>query len=149
MNRINILIIVLIVASSFGKPETLFSEEFNDSHTGIFSNLKRDIKTGDMSGIELFVMHSNSGYYLTYQCAAGEIAPPVLLPAKIEKSNIEFKIPNDFKFFCNFGTFKGTIDMSGIKGRFSNNEEFIFLIRKQSYWQNNKREVNSTSKSTT
>lgn len=135
MNRRIISIIVLLLVFYLGKSVALWSEEFDLHHTGVFSNLSRDSETGDISGIEIFIMHSNNGYYLTYQCAAGEIATPVLVPARISKSNIEFTIPDEFKFFCNFGKFRGTIDKNGIKGRFMNSEEYIFLERKKSFWQ--------------
>jgi hypothetical protein len=101
--------------------------------TGIFTTLTSDRETGDISGTEIFVMHSNMGYYVTYQCAAGEVSEPVLLKAKIVGSVIQFSVPESFKYFCDYGDFQGIIKSNGIEGVFQQTNRKVFLRRKESF----------------
>ena len=134
MNKIFIPSLILAIYLVV-QPIVLGSEEVGNHSTGVFSNLYVDRESGDLSGMEIFIMHSNKGYYLTYQCAAGEIAEPVLVKGKITGSVIEFTIPDTFKYFCDFGDFRGIISRNGIRGKFINSNKSVFLKRKESFWQ--------------
>lgn len=103
--------------------------------TGIFTTLTSDRETGDISGTEIFVMYSNRGYYVTYQCAAGEVSEPVLLKATIAGSVIQFRVPESFKYFCDYGDFRGIIKSNGIEGVFQQTNQKVFLRRKESFSQ--------------
>jgi len=98
--------------------------------SGIYGKIEHDQKTGDYSGTTVHVMQSNAGFYVTYRCASGEIAPPVLLSAKVEKQKIYFVVPDSFKFFCNFGKFEGGISGNEIIGRFTDGSKEELVLKK-------------------
>lgn len=106
-----------------------------DHPTGIYSNLRYDRDSGDLSGMEIFIINSNKGYFATYQCAAGEAAKPVLLPVNIHGKSIELVVPDSFKYFCDIGRFTGVINEKGIRGKFEITNKEVFLKRSKSYWQ--------------
>jgi hypothetical protein len=99
--------------------------------TGIYGQIVQDQKTGDYSGLSLYVMPSNVGFYVTFRCAAGEIAPPALLKAHIDQGKIRFVVPDTYKFFCSAGTFEGSISDSEIVGRFATGSKNEYVLKKQ------------------
>ena len=60
MKRKIISLIVSLLIYFMGQPAYVLSKELGDYQTGIFSDLKSDNRTGDISGAEIFIMHSKT-----------------------------------------------------------------------------------------
>jgi hypothetical protein len=109
------------------------------SITGIYSNMDFNEEGGDVLGIEVFLVYTSKGYYVVFQSSAGEPTVPIVVRAKINKSKIEFSLPQSSKNYS--GRFLGKITPSEIKGSFEleqigpHGEKEIILKRKKSYWQ--------------
>jgi len=93
--------------------------------------------TEDVTGVEIFLVFSRSGYYAVMQCAEGAPGVPVVLPVKVAGNLLEIEAPlrkeNDSG--CPASKFLGTIEEAGLKGSFEGTEWPGFLKRGGSYWQ--------------
>ena len=98
--------------------------------SGVYGKIERDQKSGDFTGTTFHIMRSNAGFFVAYRCASGEIAPPVLLKAVVEKQKISFVVPDSFKFFCHFGKFEGTFSDSALIGRFTDGSKKELVLKK-------------------
>lgn len=96
------------------------------------SNMAYNREGGDVLGIEVFIVHSNRGYFAVYQSSEGEPAPPVVIPVKLTGTSVSFEVPPSVDAR---GNFTGTIDAKGLAGSFSGSGEKVRLERKASYWQ--------------
>lgn len=104
--------------------------------TGIFSSLKYGAESGDVGGMEIFIMLvGTSEYRATVQIAEGVPGEPSLVPVTVTGNTIEFSFPEGSDLAKGLGTFRGTITAAGLNGKFQLSEEKVFLKRKASYWQ--------------
>jgi len=101
--------------------------------TGIFSTMHYNRSSGDVSGVEVFIMFTNDGYRASVQVAEGVPAVPMLVTVKITGTRLMFDVPYDGLVL----RFEGNIRQDGITGRFGqvDSQEPITLKRGQSYWQ--------------
>ncbi len=100
--------------------------------TGMFSDMEYSQESGDVIGIEVFLVYSNRGYFAVYQASEGEPSVPVVISAKVDGSSVSFQVPPEID---SRGSFNGTIGNSELTGRFSGNGQVVHLKRKSSYWQ--------------
>jgi hypothetical protein len=101
--------------------------------TGLYSNMRHSPESGDVGGMEVFVVYSGEGYFAVVQLAEGVPSPPVVAKAKVEGARIEFTLPAGGAQGAS--KFAGTISAGGLTGRFEGDAKPTFLRRKQSYWQ--------------
>ena len=104
-----------------------------ERQTGVYTNMRVSSATGDIGGIEIFVLGSNRGYHVLVQMAEGAPSTPVLAPAQIRDGAILFEMARDSRL-RGLGAFEGTIGSGRLQGRFSNGFA-VDLERGQSYWQ--------------
>lgn len=94
-------------------------------------------ESGDVVGIEIFVVYSRTGYHAVFQASEGE-PEPVVAAATIERARIAFHLPPGAGYS---GVFRGEIRNGELTGAFeggqtgSHGEERIRLERGSSYWQ--------------
>lgn len=106
--------------------------------TGMYSDMSFHQESGDVSGIEVFVVLTSRGYFVIFQSSEGEPAVPVVAPAKIEGKSIEFDLPPECAYA---GKFRGTLTEEGITGNFPSGRlgpdgsSVIRLKKGKSYWQ--------------
>ena len=106
--------------------------------TGMYTDMRYQEQTGDILGVEVFLVFSRSGYQIVFQDAEGSPSIPIVVSATVEKNRIEFDLPERGGYS---GKFSGTIGPRGIVGRFLSGQENSFgkktfeLRRKPSYWQ--------------
>lgn len=106
--------------------------------TGIYSDMSIHEESGDLLGIEVFVVLSTKGYSVVFQSSEGWPAVPVVAPAKIEGDTIAFDLPPHCAYA---GRFTGTVTEEGITGTFSegrlgrDGNKIIRLKKGKSYWQ--------------
>jgi hypothetical protein len=103
--------------------------------TGIYSDMCYNTESGDVVGMEIYLVYSKAGYYVIYQASEGEPSVPVIVKATIGDSTIEFQIPEGVPFS---GDFQGRITSYGIEGRiagYSGYASKLRLKRQLSYWQ--------------
>lgn len=99
--------------------------------TGFFSNMEYFDETGDVVGMEVFILYSSGGYWVLFQDAQGAPAAPVLVKAAITGDALEFTLPAS----AGLGSFKGQVTASALVGKFSGMQKAIRLPRAKSYWQ--------------
>jgi hypothetical protein len=103
------------------------------SVTGIYSDLSYHAATGDLVGMEVFVVAGPGGYYATVQCAGGEPAQPVVVPVRVHAAQLAFTLaPGQPE--CGTG-FSGTVSTAGLRGRFVGAPARRWLPRTRRYWQ--------------
>lgn len=102
--------------------------------TGIYSNLEYITQSGDVIGIEIFVVYSRKGYQVVFQDSEGEPSVPVVIPASVSPKRILFEIPKDVGSSYT-GKFNGVFYEDKIVGSFEGLKDEIILIRRSSYWQ--------------
>jgi hypothetical protein len=106
--------------------------------TGIYTDMRMHSQTGDVVGVEIFLVFSRSGYQVIFQDAEGSPSVPVVVPATIDADRIEFSLPERSGYS---GKFVGTIRASTITGEFANGQlssvgkKTFVLKRRKSYWQ--------------
>jgi hypothetical protein len=95
--------------------------------------------TGDIGGIEIFVLYSRQGYYALVQFAEGSPDDPILVKATISGSAIDFDLPMGEE---RQERFHGTFTAKGLIGRFESGlpdptslKSTFLLKRTRSYWQ--------------
>jgi len=105
--------------------------------TGLYSNMK--FGTEDVTGVEIYVVYSlaqsREAYWAIVQCAEGVPGKPLVAKLAVNKSNIQFVVPEDRETLCPSGTFTGTVFAKGLKGKFERMDWPGFLPRKKGYWQ--------------
>jgi len=105
--------------------------------TGTFGRLQYHKESGDLSGLEVFVMHGLSGYVAVVQIAEGAPADPVVVPIKLEGPVVSFELKSGAETL----RYRGTVRDDGLYGKFHNGafsgreDGFFLLKRGRSYWQ--------------
>src|SRR5438552_13400238 len=61
--------------------------------TGLFGKLQYHKESGDVNGLEVFVMYSRRGYVATIQVAEGEPDVPRVVDVSLIGNNISFAFP--------------------------------------------------------
>jgi hypothetical protein len=98
-------------------------------NTGIFSSLRYDEQTGDLLGMEVFLFPDHA----LVQCAGGGLPASALVADKVDGTRVSFTLPEGLP---ECGTrFEGTLSAGGLRGRFTEQREAVWLPRKKSYWQ--------------
>jgi hypothetical protein len=106
--------------------------------TGVYSDMRFAQDSGDILGIEIFVMFSRSGYWVVFQDAEGSPSEPIVVKAKISNDEISFSLPHRNGYSGNFkGHIKGRFLVGQFEmGQLSDSHSAKFkLKRKNSYWQ--------------
>jgi len=106
--------------------------------TGIYSNMAFNEESGDVSGIEIFVVYSREGFQAVFQDAEGSPSVPVVVPAIIKGSEISFELPERNGYS---GKFLGRVTKGQLEGHFltgavgKEGKPEIVLKKSRSYWQ--------------
>jgi len=93
--------------------------------------------SGDVAGLEVFVVYTREGYAAVVQVAQGVPNTPVVVPVKLNDSTVAFTMPLGGRQL----RFEGKIDRDGLVGKFDNGafsdrqDGRIMLKRTRSYWQ--------------
>ena len=93
--------------------------------TGTFSNMFYDKNTGDVSGYEVVIKKSDSGYSGTYRFAEGEPTQSVSIKPVIDGEMVSFTFEFPFKGIYGDpykGQFIGFFSEKGVSGTMTDNE---------------------------
>jgi hypothetical protein len=106
--------------------------------TGIFTNMRYNAESGDLTGIELFITRSDDGYHVQFQATANGALSPVLVSAEVNPPYVEFVLPKTPHSYS--GRFKGKFTARGLQGQFEGGQlvdgkKDFLLKRTKSYWQ--------------
>jgi hypothetical protein len=106
--------------------------------TGIYSDMSFNRESGDLSGVEIFILYTRDGPMVYFQDAEGSPNTPVVVPASFKGSTLAFILPERRGYS---GKFIGTLVGDRLMGRFDSGQisktgkvDFI-LKRGLSYWQ--------------
>ena len=83
--------------------------------------------SGDVSGMEVWIVYGLKGYYAVVQVAEGMPQTPVVVAAEVDGSVIRFVYPSENM------RFEGHVTNAGLVGTFGPGR--VVLRRKKSYWQ--------------
>ncbi len=104
--------------------------------TGVFTTMRHFPDSGDVGGIEIFIVAASSAEILRYfafvQLAEGVPLPPVLVEATVIREEVRFVVPDTV---AGAGTFVGRVTEKGLVGTFSGTLGHVELPRGRSYWQ--------------
>lgn len=130
----------LVLLSLLAIAVTVEGQARTASPTGLFGRLQYNRESGDVGGLEVFVVYGRSGYVAVIQSAEGVPEDPVVVPVVMNRTRtaLTFEWP-----MRNGRTLKyqGSIRPDGLYGRFENGEfsdrdDGYFLLRRgRSYWQ--------------
>ena len=123
---------LLLLVALFFSNHAVALEPAPPKITGLFSDMTFHSDTGDVLGMEVFLVYSNRGYIAIYQSSEGEPSVPIVLPAKVNGNAVSFQIPPEVD---GRGSFVGTVSNNELVGSFSGNGQRVHLKRKPSYWQ--------------
>ena len=122
----------LLLASSIALLGNAYAVE--PKVTGIFSSM--NLGAEDVTGVEVFIVYSNSGYYAHVQCAEGAISRPIVVPVNVSGNRIEFNVPKSVssnEFSCPAGRFTGRIIKDTLEGHFAGTDWPHALNRRRIY----------------
>ena len=103
--------------------------------TGIFSTLRVSEQSGDIVGVELMVLGSSSGVSVVVQGSEGAPGTPLVLPAALRGSVVQFDVPPSCACGMLQGTYRAEIDEGGITLAGPSGGGARFLPRGDSFWQ--------------
>ncbi|MFC7301086.1 hypothetical protein [Cognatiluteimonas weifangensis] len=103
--------------------------------TGTYSGFEYIAEAGDVVGVEITIVYSDSGYFALVQCAEGSPGAPSLVPATVDVSTVSFSLPPQADSDCPATQFQGTISKRGLTGTFKDTNWPGLLKRRHSYWQ--------------
>jgi hypothetical protein len=103
--------------------------------TGIFSTLRVSERSGDVEGVEVFVVGGGLGLSVVVQGSEGAPGVPLVLNPQIRGNEIEFQVPRSCPCGLQEGRYRGTVTSSGITLNGPANFGQRFLPRGDSYWQ--------------
>lgn len=125
-----------LIAASVGPA---FAADKTPQITGIYSDLRRNAETDDLSGTEIIIVGRAPQYYVLHQFWEGSALPPALVPASIDGNKISFTVPAP-SGEC--GYYEATVTARGLEGfctiphPFGDSKGYFFqLPRKKSYWE--------------
>jgi hypothetical protein len=126
--------LLILAASAHAKSEI--------SLTGTFSSLRFNTEGRDLRGVELKIVPTRTGYQGALQIAEGGPSEMMVVDVAVRRHNtIRFDIPASYPFYGG-GTFEGTLDSTGITGRFTFRAvtgDLERLVRGRSYWDTPRR----------
>jgi hypothetical protein len=105
---------------------------------GIYSDLRYDKATDDISGTEIFIVPAAGGYTAFVQFAEGEPGVALAVPVNVSRDRISFTVPEPSG---GAGVYDGRISATEFVGTVTTtnngktNSTPIRLARKKSYWQ--------------
>jgi hypothetical protein len=105
--------------------------------TGLFGRLEFHKESGDVTGLEVFVVKGRSGYVAVVQIAEGVPADPVVVPITLDGAILSFEVLAGKTRL----RYQGTVRADGLYGKFDNgafserDDGLFVLIRGRSYWQ--------------
>jgi hypothetical protein len=105
--------------------------------TGLFGRLEYHKESGDVLGLEIFIVKGRSGYVAVLQIAEGVPDDPIVVPIKLKGSELSFEVQSGEVSL----RYTGTVRPDGLYGRFDNaafsdRKDGLFLLRRgRSYWQ--------------
>lgn len=96
----------------------------------MFSTYEYLEEAGDISGLEVFIVVTNKGYYAVIQDSLGYPDVPVVVPVDVAGDRVRFRFSNSAG---EEQLFEGRVTRKALFGKL--NGEPYSLPRKKSYWQ--------------
>ena len=135
MNAVNKLIFAAILSFILNAPA--LAENFRP---GIYSSLEYHEESGDLAGVEIYIIPAGAGYWALFQESQGEPAAPVLAPAEVNGDVLTFELPDTGYGYA--GCFVGKFQEDGrLVGKFEGSaiapdgSELFELRYGPGYWQ--------------
>jgi len=130
--------VLLSLLGTVGYGFVLHAQSARPTPTGLFGQLEYHKESGDVTGLEIFIMRGRSGFVAVIQTAEGVPEDPVVVPIKIDAASVSFEMRSGTETL----RYQGTLRRDGLYGRFDNDAfsdraDGLFLLRRgRSYWQN-------------
>lgn len=105
---------------------SLAAEHRQEHVTGFFSDMHFLQESGDVAGMEVWIVYGPGRYYAVVQIADGAPEIPLVVPAEVNGLSVRFHLQDNM-------TFSGKVTSRGLVGVLGS--ERIVLPRRKSYWQ--------------
>ena len=126
IKRFSVLFLLLMFAQQV---------EAKDLCLGTFSSLHFNTEGGDLLGVEIKIVHTESGKEAAIQFSEGEPGALIMAPIVCNGSHVSFKLPRDASRPA--ATFEGNVSKVRLIGEFvfeSGAHDKVVLPRRKSYW---------------
>lgn len=103
--------------------------------TGIYSSLAASGRSGDLVGLEFFVLRGATGHFAVIQGSEGAPGDPITVPLQVNGDSVRFSIPGKCACALPEGLYEAQLSRAGARlrgpGSFGERE----LPRTNSFWQ--------------
>jgi hypothetical protein len=103
--------------------------------TGTFSSMSVSERTGDIAGMELFVVPGANGHVVIAQGTEGAPGTPVVLPSTVSGAVVEFVVPPSCPCALLEGRYRASLADDGLTLSRQGDSRTVFLPRGDSFWQ--------------
>lgn len=103
--------------------------------TGIYSSLAASEWSGDLVGLELFVLRGATGHFAVIQGSEGAPGDPITVPLQINGNSIRFSIPGKCACALPEGIYEAQLSRTGARLRGPGTFGERQLPRTASFWQ--------------
>ncbi len=105
--------------------------------TGIYSSLSASELSGDLVGLEFFVLRGATGHFAVIQGSEGAPGDPITVPLQVNGNSVQFSIPGKCACALPEGAYEAQLSQTGAKLRGPGNFGERLLPRTSSFWQRN------------
>ena len=94
----NVIVIPFIVILLFAGTQAYSFDELE----GIFSTIETSTVTGEISGIELYIVNTRKGYFVFVISAEANVSKPILSKLEVTGNKISFGYMNEYNYVSKF-----------------------------------------------
>lgn len=106
--------------------------------TGIYSSLAASERSGDLVGVELFVLRGATGHFGVLQGSEGAPGNPITVPLQVTGNSVRFLIPPGCACALPEGAYEAQLSQTSARLRGPGNFGERELPRTNSFWQRNR-----------
>lgn len=137
MRHVSILSASAVVIGVLGLAGAAGSASPTNLPTGIYSSLSTSAPSGDLVGLEMFVLQGATGHFAVLQGSEGAPGDPVAVPLQVNGSTVRFSIPARCACALPEGRYEALLSRTGARLRGPGNFGEKQLTRGNSFWQGN------------
>ena len=132
-----LLSVSVVMAGSLGLLSAAEPETPANPPTGIYSSLSESERSGDLVGVEFFVIRGATGHFGVLQGSEGAPGNPVTVPLQVNGNSVRFSIPPKCACALPEGMYEAQLSQTSARLRGPDNFGERQLPRTNSFWQRN------------
>lgn len=103
--------------------------------TGIYSSLAASPRSGDVVGLEFFVLRGATGHFAVLQGSEGAPGDPITVPLEVNGNSVRFSIPDRCACALPEGVYEAQLSQTGARLHGPGTFGERLLPRSNSFWQ--------------